>query len=218
MATPAVTPEPPIEFPPLRLVSLNAETGEVLGELKVGEWERLQGEVRTLEETRTNLATILNEKQREIERLKRDVVKRRREHSQRLVIQSVYDEWHRVLGKGSGCRLGPARFDAVAARLAEDRPRWHFSLAIAGAKADAPVTVGKGGRRVVHDDLELICRDEVHFERFCKRCPVGVAREIRAAAVPELEGVVEIGRGRRMVAESRGAQGSLSTETARCVS
>ena len=121
--------------------------------------EDLETRIRLLEQD-------LDKKRREIERLKLDKERQRRTHAHRLLIEGIFNEWVEVAGKRKGTKLGSRRFDAIAARVAEDRERWHFSLAIYGG-VKFPITSPDG---TVHADIEIIMRDEVRFEKAAARC------------------------------------------------
>lgn len=81
-------------------------------------------------------------------------------HRARTIARRTIATVHRPVAKrGSGTKLGSKRFDAIAARLAEGRERFQFSLAIYYGVHRPPE---KDGQRF--QDIELICRDETKFE------------------------------------------------------
>lgn len=75
----------------------------------------------------------------------------------------VFDFWRERCGHPRAV-LGPKRLKAILARLKDHEPRL-IGVAIKGAAVAA--FVDENGHR--HDDIELICRDEVKLDSFINR-------------------------------------------------
>lgn len=85
------------------------------------------------------------------------------------LITAAFEHWREVFGKNAGARLNVQRGRVVLDRL---RPPVQYTLddikkAIEGCKL-SPYHNGSNGESgsTVYDDLELICRDDAHLERF----------------------------------------------------
>jgi hypothetical protein len=84
---------------------------------------------------------------------------------------SVRDQVEQVFGFWKGALHHPRavldrkRDKAIRARLAAGRTVDDITLAITGL-ANSPYHMGQNETRAVYDDIELICRDEIHLERF----------------------------------------------------
>lgn len=98
---------------------------------------------------------------------------RRRDSPEHEIIETLYEFWKKECNHPNA-ELGPKREQAVRVRLEARAHRpgsdlkqaaHDICLAIRGARVDAYVD-GKGVR---HDDLELICRNEVKLESFIAR-------------------------------------------------
>jgi hypothetical protein len=87
----------------------------------------------------------------------------RRDDPKYEVAERLFDYWREQCGHPRA-QLGPKREQALLARLEKYTPR-EIAMAIRGAALAA--YVDESGVR--HDDLELICRNEVKLEKFIDR-------------------------------------------------
>jgi hypothetical protein len=87
----------------------------------------------------------------------------RRDDPKYEVAERLFDYWREQCGHPRA-QLGPKREQALFARLEKYTPR-EIAMAIRGAALAA--YVDESGVR--HDDLELICRNEVKLEKFIDR-------------------------------------------------
>lgn len=89
--------------------------------------------------------------------------KERREGPKYEVAEKLFEYWKEQCCHPKA-QLGPKREQALLARLDQYTPR-QIATAIRGAAIGA--FVDENGTR--HDDLELICRNEVKLEKFIER-------------------------------------------------
>lgn len=78
--------------------------------------------------------------------------------------QQVFEHWKQKL-KHPRAVFDPKRKKAVVARLKEGKTVVDLKQAVDGC-ANTPHNMGSNDRGQVYDDLELICRDNPHVERF----------------------------------------------------
>lgn len=110
-----------------------------------------------------NARVDLQSKQREIARLKGAQDEHRRHDENHEVAVELFEYWREKCGHPKAT-FGPKREKVLLARLRTYTPR-DIAMAIKGAAVAAYVD----DRGVRHDDLELICRDEVKLESFIGR-------------------------------------------------
>lgn len=82
-------------------------------------------------------------------------------------VKLVFDHWRIVMGHPQA-KLGDSgskRYRAIAARLKDGYTPEQLKLAVEGCKK-SPHHMGKNDRGEVYDDLELICRDQGHVDKF----------------------------------------------------
>lgn len=77
----------------------------------------------------------------------------------------VFDYWKQEHGKRSTTIFSVERKRAVEKRLKDGNPVEYIMQAIRGIKLD-PHCSGKNDNGTIYNDLELICRDQVHLDRF----------------------------------------------------
>lgn len=81
-----------------------------------------------------------------------------------LTFSVVFDHWRKVMGHPDAKAVAKRR-KAVAARLKEGYTVEQLKAAIDGC-SKTPHNMGQNDRHERYDDLELICRDGAHVERF----------------------------------------------------
>lgn len=79
--------------------------------------------------------------------------------------QAVFDHWCRVMAKRGNVVFGADRRRAVEARLKEGFEVEDLCRAVDGCSV-TPHNIGQNDRGERFDDLELICRNSAHVERF----------------------------------------------------
>lgn len=82
-------------------------------------------------------------------------------------VKLVFDHWRIVMGHPQA-KLGDSgskRYRAIAGRLKDGYTPEQLKTAIDGCKK-SPHHMGKNDRHEVYDDLELICRDQGHVDKF----------------------------------------------------
>jgi hypothetical protein len=82
-------------------------------------------------------------------------------------VLSVFDHWRAVMGHPAS-KLTPKRRRLVIQRLRDGYTVDQLRSAIDGCRLD-PHNMGHNDRNTVYDDLELICRDGEHVERFMRK-------------------------------------------------
>lgn len=134
------------------------------------ECERLRGTLQAHLEEIAERDTEITRLRRANATLRSQMRDKFREDPNHDVARELFEFWREQCGHDRAS-LGPGRLKPLLARLkeppggfAENRAR-EIAMAILGAKYDAFVSAN--GQR--HDDLELICRTEVHLERNIKR-------------------------------------------------
>lgn len=103
----------------------------------------------------------------------------------------VFEHWRKVMRKGPRTAFDARRRRAVEARLADGYDIDDLRRAIEGCSM-TPHNMGQNDRAERYDDLELICRDAAHVERFKTRAEVaGPPRDGRpdADVLAELQGL-----------------------------
>lgn len=94
----------------------------------------------------------------------------------------VFEHWRRVMGKNARTAFDQKRRKAVEARLADGYTVEDLFRAVYGC-ALTPHNMGQNDRNERFDDLELICRDAAHVDRFkataVARTPAVPARDDR---------------------------------------
>lgn len=101
-------------------------------------------------------------------------------------VRQVFEHWKRVMGKGR-TQLDDKRRRAVLARLKGGYTVEDLCKAIDGC-AKTPHNMGENERATRYDDLELICRDASHVDRFMHNAtsppkPPGTAHDPRKGVI-----------------------------------
>lgn len=87
-------------------------------------------------------------------------------------VREVFAYWQNVMGHPTAKLIpGKKRARAIEARLKDGYTVEDIKSAVDGCRA-TPHNMGKNDRHTVYDDIELICRDEVHLESFLKPKPM----------------------------------------------
>ncbi len=127
------------------------------------ECERLRAAVEALTVDLENAQVDLLVKRRQLAAKKLAEMERFRAHPKYADAERLFAYWQEQCGHPRA-QLGPGRLPTLLARLEDYTPR-EIATAIRGA-AVAPYVDDKGIR---HDELELICRNEVKLEGFIGR-------------------------------------------------
>lgn len=98
---------------------------------------------------------------REVSGLRAELTRQRNESPEGYRAKALFRYWVARCEKSNRNVFGEKRMKVVMARLKE-----HDATYIARAIDGAAVGAYTGDNGVKYDDLELICRDEVHLERF----------------------------------------------------
>lgn len=80
-------------------------------------------------------------------------------------VREVFEHWRQVMHKTLPTKLDSKRRRAVEARLREGYTVEQLRKAVEGCAA-TPFNAGQNDRGIRYDDLELICRDASHVDRF----------------------------------------------------
>ena len=81
-------------------------------------------------------------------------------------VREVFDYWREVMGHPDAkLKAGSKRARAIRARLKDGYTVEQLKQAVDGCRA-SPHHRGQNATGTVYDDLELICRDDVHVEQF----------------------------------------------------
>ncbi|AWG45802.1 MULTISPECIES: hypothetical protein [unclassified Massilia] len=91
---------------------------------------------------------------------------RRREPRGNDDVQDVFAHWQRVMDHPQA-RLDEKRAKAIGKRLADGYTVADLRLAVDGCRR-SPHHMGQNDQRTVYDDIELICRDGPHVDKFIK--------------------------------------------------
>lgn len=92
------------------------------------------------------------------------------------IAQEIFEFWKTTMGKTGRTMFSPKRKKAVLARL-KDYPVDDIRFAIMGC-AGSDWNMGRENKKVVHNDLELICRDTEHLERYRDKYLDGTTKDI----------------------------------------
>jgi hypothetical protein len=98
---------------------------------------------------------------REVSGLRAELTRQRSDSPEGYRAKALFRYWVARCGKSERNVFGEKRMKVVLARLKE-----HDAQYIARAIDGAAVGAFTGDNGTTYDDLELICRDEVHLERF----------------------------------------------------
>lgn len=113
-----------------------------------------------------NAEVALRVERRKVKALQKELEQRQLQHVKAAEIEEVFLYWRQVLrGDSPRVKLGTKRRKVIAGRLDDGHTVQDIKDAIDGASFDAFV----GANGVRHDDIELICRDEVKLENFIAR-------------------------------------------------
>lgn len=99
-------------------------------------------------------------------------------------VRTVFAHWQQVHGHPTA-KLGDTkskRYKAIAGRLRDGYSVEQLKAAVDGCKR-SPHHMGENERATVYDDIELICRDAAHVDKF-----------IRLSGTPALAGLTATGR------------------------
>lgn len=127
------------------------------------ECERLHGALAAAQVDVENANLEIKRLRRALNARQIDESGRRKRHPNHEVAERLFEFWKEECGHPRA-QLGFKREKALLARLEQYEPR-EIAMAIRGA-AKAAYVDEKGVR---HDDIELICRDEVKLEKFIER-------------------------------------------------
>ena len=117
-----------------------------------------------------NAEKELRKARRRIRALEAEREQERLDYPERHEIEEIFAEWQEVCGKHRS-KLTADRFDAIRGMVEMGYSRREFTLAIAGAAYDPFTTEARNGRKIVHNDIELICREGKKFEAFANKAP-----------------------------------------------
>ena len=91
---------------------------------------------------------------------------RRKEPRASQDVQDVFSHWQQVMNHPQA-RLDEKRAKAIGKRLADGYTVADLRRAVVGCRL-TPHNMGQNDQRTVYDDIELICRDGPHVDRFIK--------------------------------------------------
>jgi hypothetical protein len=91
---------------------------------------------------------------------------RRKEPRTSQDVQDVFSHWQQVMNHPQA-RLDEKRAKAIGRRLADGYTVADLRRAVDGCRL-TPHNMGQNDQRTVYDDIELICRDGPHVDRFIK--------------------------------------------------
>lgn len=94
------------------------------------------------------------------------IAERRKEPRASQDVQDVFSHWQRVMNHPQA-RLDEKRAKAIGRRLADGYTVADLRQAVDGCRL-TPHNMGQNEQRTVYDDIELICRDGPHVDRFIK--------------------------------------------------
>jgi hypothetical protein len=114
-----------------------------------------------------------------------------------LPARAVFDHWRTRMGKTERTAFDGKRRRAVEARLKDGYSPEDLMRAVDGCKV-TPHNQGENDRGEKYDDLELICRDAGHVDRFIRNASdppkrAGSARFINAQDVTNKASLEKIG-------------------------
>lgn len=99
---------------------------------------------------------------------------RRKEPRASQDVQDVFAHWQRVMHHPQA-KLDEKRAKAIGRRLADGYTVAELRQAVDGCR-NSPHHMGQNDQRAVYDDVELICRDGAHVDKFIKlAAPVAIA-------------------------------------------
>ena len=125
--------------------------------------DRYRMQVEVLEgDVRNGLEALVKE-QRVSASLKAQLTKERAEHPQAGTAKLIAKYYTETFEKTKAWKFGDARQKVVIARLKEEWSPVYICRAIDGFKIGFTVNRDNGTR---YDDLEFVCRNEIHLERF----------------------------------------------------
>lgn len=81
-------------------------------------------------------------------------------------LQEVFDYWKAMMGH-ERAQLGEKRKRAIQKALRMGYSVEDLQLAIVGCKVSG-FHQGQNDRETVYDDIELVCRDEIHIDKFIR--------------------------------------------------
>ena len=131
--------------------------------VECGECERLRHQLAATLVELENARAETSGLRRQVASLRSQGAKKLESDPRFDVAQRLFEVWQETCGHPRAV-LGPKRLKAVLAALDRYEPR-DIAKAIRGASVGA-FTDERGVR---HDDIELICRDEVKLEKFIER-------------------------------------------------
>jgi len=91
--------------------------------------------------------------------------------------KAVFAHWLQVMGKSANTKLTDIREKAIRDRL-KSYSQQEIMDAIEGCAA-SPWHMGNNPEHQLHNDIELICRDDSHVERFMEMAPSVMAAQNR---------------------------------------
>jgi hypothetical protein len=102
------------------------------------------------------------------------IPERRKETRASQDVQDVFAHWQRVMDHPQA-KLDEKRAKTIAKRLSDGYTVGELRQAVDGCR-NSPHHMGENRQRAIYDDIELICRDGTHVDKFIKlAAPVGIA-------------------------------------------
>lgn len=92
-----------------------------------------------------------------------------------VAAKTVFSYWVEVMGKSPNTKLTDERKNAILERLKNYDVK-DIKDAIDGCRASS-WHMGQNAERQLHNDIELICRDDTHLEKFMEMSPTVIAAE-----------------------------------------
>lgn len=142
---------------------MSAERPRELRLVECEECERLRGQIATALVDLENAEADVRALRRQLAAARADRSSELSSHPNLGLAERLFEFWKEETGH-ERAQLGPKRLRAILARLEKYDAR-DIAKAIRGAAKAAYVDE----RGVRHDDIELICRDEVKLEKFIER-------------------------------------------------
>lgn len=158
----------PEEEPEEKGPVVDPTTGEVIGEAEGdGSCKRCEDERKRADAIAGDLDMADKEVRslrRRVTRLETELRKQTTEAPEMGAVRQIYDIWVDVTERDPRrTKLGEKRTKIILARIREGYHPDYIAWAVCGLPLSAYTNPDTGVR---YDDIELVCRDEVHLERF----------------------------------------------------
>lgn len=92
-----------------------------------------------------------------------------------IEVKTVFEHWRTIMGHPNA-KLDAKREKAVKGRLLNGYSIDQLKQAVDGCK-NSPHHMGENDRHTVYDDIELICRDAAHVDKFIKLASANPAKQ-----------------------------------------